>query len=143
MADREQLMTLATDIVSSHVSNNAITPDQLPTLIQQVFNSLATVEQKTAQPRRPDPAVPIKQSAKPGYLVCLECGRRFSMIKRHLMSDHQLTPQQYRARWELPASYPLVAANYGKVRSTLAKKFGLGRTGRSTNQRVGRGRKSG
>src|SRR6516165_10263200 len=98
MADREQLMTFATEIVSAHVSNNAIASDQLPTLIQQVFNTLATIEHKTAQPSRPDPAVPIKQSARPDYIVCLECGKHFSMLKRHLTTDHQLTPQKYRMR---------------------------------------------
>ena len=102
MADREQLLTLATDIVSAHVSNNAVPPDQLPSLIQQVFNTLATVEQKTATPPRPEPAVPIKQSVTPGHIVCLECGKQFSMIKRHLTTDHKLTPEQYRQRWELP-----------------------------------------
>ena len=143
MADREQLMTFATEIVSAHISNNAIASDQLPTLIQQVFNTLATVEQKTAQPSRPDPAVPIKQSARPDYIVCLECGKHFSMLKRHLTTDHQLTPQQYRMRWELPASYPLVAPNYGKVRSALAKKFGLGRKGSVRRRTTGQRRKQG
>ena len=96
MADHEQLLTLASDIVSAHVSNNAVPPDQLPSLIQQVFNTLATVEQKAATPPRPEPAVPIKQSVTPGHVVCLECGKQFSMIKRHLTTDHQLTPEQYR-----------------------------------------------
>jgi predicted transcriptional regulator len=138
MADREQLLTFATEIVSAHISNNATAPDQLPTLIQQVFNTLATVEQRTAEPPRPDPAVPIKQSVRPDHIACLECGKQFSMIKRHLMTDHELTPEQYRQRWGLPASYPLVAANYAKVRSALAKKIGLGRTRASGAKRAGR-----
>ena len=140
MADHEQLLTLASEIVSAHVSNNAVPPDQLPSLIQQVFNTLATVEQKTAEPPRPDPAVPIKQSVRPGHIVCLECGKQFSMIKRHLTTDHQLTPEQYRQRWGLPASYPLVAPNYAKVRSALAKKIGLGRKGMAGRKKSGRGR---
>ena len=137
MADHEQLLTLATEIVSAHVRHNAVPADQLATLIQQVFSTLATVEQKTAEPRRPDPAVPIKQSIRAGHIVCLDCGKQFSMIKRHLLADHKLTPEQYRQRWGLPASYPLVAPNYAKVRSALAKKIGLGRTGR---KKSGRGR---
>jgi predicted transcriptional regulator len=140
MADHEQLLTLASDIVSAHVSNNTILADQLPALIQQVFNTLATVEQRTAEPPRPDPAVPVKQSVKPAHIVCLDCGKQFSMIKRHLLADHKLTPEQYRQRWGLPASYPLVAPNYAKVRSALAKKIGLGRKGMTGRKKSGRGR---
>jgi predicted transcriptional regulator len=128
MADREQLLVLASEIVSAHIRNNTTAPDQLPTLIQQVFNTLATVERATTEPPRPDPAVPIKQSVRPSHIVCLECGKQFSMIKRHLMNEHKLTPEQYRQRWGLQTSYPLVAPNYAKVRSALAKKIGLGRT---------------
>ena len=84
--------------------------------------------------------MPIKQSVKPGHIVCLECGKQFSMIKRHLTTDHQLTPEQYRKRWGLPASYPLVAPNYAKVRSALAKKIGLGRKGMTGRKKSGRGR---
>lgn len=126
MTDREQLLTFATEIVSAHVSNNAVSTDQLPTLIQQVFSSLATVEQKTVEQARPEPAVPVKQSVKPNHIVCLECGKQFSMLKRHLGTDHKLTPEQYRQRWGLAASYPIVAPNYARIRSTLAKKIGLG-----------------
>ena len=104
MADREQLLTFATEIVSAHISNNTTAPDQLPTLIQQVFNTLAAVEQKTTEPPRPDPAVPIKQSVRPDHIACLECGKQFAMIKRHLATDHQFTPEQYRQRWGLPVS---------------------------------------
>ena len=141
MPDHEQLLTLASEIVSAHVSNNAVAPDQLPALIQQVFNALATVEQKTAEPLRPDPAVPIKQSVKPSYIACLECGKQFSMIKRHLSADHKLTPEQYRQCWGLPVSYPLVAPNYAKVRSALAKKIGLGRERGTERKQAGRMRR--
>jgi predicted transcriptional regulator len=140
MADHEQLLILASEIVSAHVSNNAVPLDQLPSLIQQVFNTLATVEQRTAEPPRPDPPVPVKQSVKPAHIVCLDCGKQFSMIKRHLTTDHQLAPEQYRQRWGLPASYPLVAPNYAKVRSALAKKIGLGRRGMTGRKKSGRGR---
>jgi len=140
MADRERMLNLAAEIISAHATHNAVPSDQLPALIQQVFNTLATVEQKAATPPRPEPAVPIKQSVTPGHIVCLECGKQFSMIKRHLATDHQLTPEQYRQRWGLPASYPLVAPNYAKVRSALAKKIGLGRKGMAARKKRGRGR---
>jgi predicted transcriptional regulator len=140
MADRERTLRLAAEIISAHATNNAVPSAQLPALIQQVFSSLATVEQKTAEPAKPDPAVPIGQSVRAGHLVCLGCGKHFSMLKRHLMTDHQLTPAQYRQRWGLPASYPLVAPNYAKVRSALAKKIGLGRKGMAARKKSGRAR---
>jgi predicted transcriptional regulator len=118
-----------------------VAPDQLPGLIQQVFNTLATVGLTTTAPSKPEPAVPIKQSARADHLVCLDCGKHFSMLKRHLMTDHKLTPDQYRQRWGLLPSYPIVAANYAKTRSALAKKFGLGRKGvgpKKTGRMVGR-----
>jgi predicted transcriptional regulator len=129
MAERQEVLELVAQIVTAHMSNNAIAPDQLPGLIQQVFNTLATVELATTAPPKPVPAVPIKQSARADDLVCLDCGKQFSMLKRHLMTDHRLTPDQYRQRWGLLASYPIVAPNYAKTRSALAKKFGLGRKG--------------
>jgi predicted transcriptional regulator/predicted phosphodiesterase len=129
MAEHEEVLGLAAQIVSAHVSNNAVVPDQLPGLIQQVFNALASVEQATATPPEPKPAVTVKQSVTAGHIVCLDCGKHFSMLRRHLQTDHQMTPEQYRQRWELPPSYPLVAPNYAKTRSALAKKIGLGRKG--------------
>jgi predicted transcriptional regulator len=129
MAEREDFMRLTTEIVSAHVANNKVPTDQLPALIQRVFNALATVEQVTSVPPKPESAVPVNRSVRSDHIVCLECGKHFSMLKRHLMTDHKMTPQQYRQRWELPISYPLVAPDYAKVRSTLAKKIGLGRKG--------------
>jgi len=129
MAERYQVMGLAAEIVSAHVSNNAVEPDELPALIEQVFNTLANVEQATAAPPRPEPAVPVKHSIRADHLACLDCGKHFSMLKRHLMTNHQLTPQQYRQRWKLPLSYPMVAPAFVKVRSRLAQKIGLGRKG--------------
>ena len=129
MAERPELLGLATEIVSAHVRNNAIAADQLPGLIQQVFNALATVEQATAAPPKAEPAVSVKRSVFPDHIVCLDCGKRFSMLRRHLITDHKMTPEQYRQRWELPSTYPLVASDYAKTRSSLAKKFGLGRKG--------------
>ena len=147
MAEHELLLGLATEIVSAHVRNNAAQADQLPGLIQQVFNTLSTVEQKSAATPRPEPAVAIRQSVKADHLVCLDCGKQFSMLKRHLMTDHKLTPDAYRQRWGLPASYPIVTPNYARIRSALAKTWGLGRkrpalsktTGRMTGRGRGRG----
>ena len=141
MADREQLLMLATEIVSAHAKNNAVPTDQLPKLIQQVFSALATVEQKAITPPRPEPAVSIRQSMTADHLVCLDCGKQFSMLKRHLETDHQLTPEEYRKRWELPFSYPMVAPAYAKVRSGLAKKIGLGRKGAPAMKKAGRARR--
>ena len=126
MAERPELLGLATEIVSAHVRNNAIAADQLPGLIQQVFNALATVEQATAAPPKAEPAVPVRKSVLADHIVCLDCGKHFSMLRRHLTTDHKMTPQQYRQRWDLPSTYPMVAPDYAKTRSTIAKKIGLG-----------------
>ena len=134
MAERNDMLGLAAEIVSAHISNNAVTPDQLPTLIRQVFNTLATVEHATAAPPKSMPAVPVQRSAFKDHLVCLDCGKHFSMLKRHLMTDHKLTVLQYRQKWELPSSYPVVSSDYAKVRSVLAKKIGLGRKAAVSNK---------
>ena len=138
MAERPQLLVLATEIVSAHVSRNAIAVDQLPGLIQQVFNALAIAEQAATAPPKPEPAVPVRRSVLADHIVCLDCGKHFSMLKRHLMTDHKMTPEQYRQRWELSPPYPLVAPNYAKTRSSLAKKFGLGRKGSAVPKKAGR-----
>ena len=96
MAEREVLLALAIEIKAAHISNNEVPTDQLPALIQQVFNTLATMEQASFTPPKPEPAVSIKQSMRADHLVCLDCGKHFSMLKRHLMTDHHLTPEQYR-----------------------------------------------
>ena len=138
MAERPELLGLATEIVSAHVRNNAIAADQLPGLIQQVFNALATVEQATAAPPKAEPAVPVKKSVLADHIVCLDCGKHFSMLRRHLMTDHKMTPQQYRQRWDLPSTYPLVAPDYAKTRSSLAKKIGLGRKDQAAPKKTAR-----
>ena len=144
MAERPELLGLATEIVSAHVSNNAIAADQLPGLIQQVFNALATAEQAVTTPPKTEPAVSVKKSILANHIVCLDCGKHFSMLRRHLMTDHKMTPEQYRQRWELPSTYPLVAPDYAKTRSSLAKKFGLGRKGSAAPKEAARmGRKLG
>ena len=125
----ELLLSLAAQVVSAHVTNNKVAAEELPKLINDVHYALANAARSTEQPPKGEPAVEVKKSVRPDYLVCLECGKRFSMLKRHLATDHQLTPELYRQKWRLPATYPIVAPNYAKVRSTLAKKIGLGRKG--------------
>jgi predicted transcriptional regulator len=127
MAEREVMLELAAEIISAHVSNNVVQTNQLPKLIQQVFNSLSDIELKSAAPSRPEPAVPVKKSVRSNRIICLDCGKQFTMLKQHLRADHQLTPQEYRQRWGLQPTYPMVASAYAKVRSALAKKSGLGR----------------
>jgi predicted transcriptional regulator len=138
MSEREELLQLAANIVSAHASNNALSADQLPWLIQQVYSALAAAQQSAATPPRPEPAVSVRASVHQDHLVCLDCGKHFSMLKRHLMTDHQLTPEQYRERWKLPPTYPIVAPAYAKSRSALAKSFGLGRKGRAGRKVTGR-----
>ena len=131
MADQSpnaDLLGLTAEIVSAHVSNNPVSLGDLPNLIQDVYRTLSTVGQPVAvpEPERPQPAVPIKKSVTPEYLICLEDGKKLKMLKRHLQTSYNLTPDQYRERWGLQPDYPMVAPNYAKHRSTLAKKIGLG-----------------
>ena len=125
--DNEELMGLTADIVAAHVSNNTVAVGELPTLINQVYQSLAGVgQEKEVEPERPQPAVPIKKSITPDYIVCLEDGKKLKMLKRHLKTAYDMTPAEYRERWGLAADYPMVAPNYAKQRSRLAKQIGLG-----------------
>jgi len=123
----ETLIALTADIVSAHVSNNNVTVTDLPLLIQNVHGALNSLGDALVEPEvRPEPAVSIRSSIKPDYVVCLEDGKKLKMLKRHLMTHYQLTPDQYRAKWNLPSDYPMVAPNYAEQRRTLAKKIGLG-----------------
>ncbi len=121
-----ELLELTTKIVAAHVANNAITATDIPGLIATVHETLATLGTEKAA-AKPEPAVPIKQSVKPEYIVCLEDGTEHKMLKRHLKTAHGMTPDDYRKRWGLPPDYPMVAPNYAATRSALAKKIGLGR----------------
>ncbi|NGM23878.1 MucR family transcriptional regulator [Roseomonas stagni] len=121
------LLGLTAEIVSAHVSNNSVAVGDLPALIQDVYRTLAGIGQPVAETQeRPQPAVPVKKSITPEYLICLEDGKKLKMLKRHLKTSFNLTPDQYRERWGLPADYPMVAPNYTKHRSSLAKRIGLG-----------------
>jgi len=126
-------MELTVDIVSAYVSNNAVVRADLPDLIDQTFNALREAEAKETQPIQEDliPAVPIKKSVTPDYIICLEDGKQFKSLKRHLRNSFNLSPDEYRAKWGLPYDYPMVAPNYAAARSALAKKMGLGRKGKS------------
>ena len=123
----ETLITLTADIVSAHVSNNSVAVSDLPVLIQNVHNALTNLGGKIVEAEvKQEPAVSIRVSVKPDYIVCLEDGKKLKMLKRHLMTHYQMTPEQYRAKWNLAADYPMVAPNYAEQRRTLAKKIGLG-----------------
>jgi len=131
----EITLSLTAQIVSVFVGNNTVRADQLPTLIRDVHRTLSTVGEDVAEPAKAEPAVEVRKSVFPDHLVCLGCGKSFKMIKRHLMTDHQLTPEQYRSRYGLPRGYPMVSPNYAKFRSAFAKKIGLGRGGRKKASR--------
>ena len=122
------VLELVAQIVSAHCSNNTVAPDRLPALIQQVHAALvAVVQPETLVVDKPVPVVHPRKSVFPDYIVCLEDGQKLKMLKRHLHAAFGMTPEQYRARWELPPEYPMVAPNYAERRSGLAKKIGLGR----------------
>ncbi len=123
----EGVLRLTAEIVAAHVEHNAVQADALPGLIEKVYQTLRDVGQAPSEAAKPVPAVPIKQSVKTDFIICLEDGKKLKMLKRHLMTAYKMTPAQYRTRWGLPADYPMVAPSYAKVRSSLAKKIGLGR----------------
>ena len=136
-SDLIEYLELTTEIVSAHVSNNSVALNELPNLIQDVYKTLVAVGTASVKPERPQPAVPIKKSIFPDFVVCLEDGKKLKMLKRHLKTAYNLTPEQYRERWGLASDYPMVAPNYAKHRSRLAKKIGLG-----TKPRKQRGKKT-
>lgn len=125
---KETLITLTSDIVAAHVSNNDVSINEMPHLISNVYTALSFLgEDETVEEIRPEPAVSIRSSVKRDHIVCLDCGKQMKMLKRHLSTEHDMTPEEYRARWDLPADYPLVAPAYAETRRDLAKKIGLGR----------------
>lgn len=128
-ADHADLLAMTSQIVSAHVSSNKVAPADLPGLIREVYGALNSMDADAdaAAAAAPKPAVSVKRSVTPDYLICLEDGRKLKMLKRYLRTTYKMTPDEYRKRWSLPADYPMVAPNYAKRRSTLAKQIGLGR----------------
>ncbi|MBT8432437.1 MAG: MucR family transcriptional regulator [Altererythrobacter sp.] len=125
---KETLITLTSDIVAAHVSNNDVDVESVPSLISNVYSALSTLGGAAgAKEERPEPAVTVRASIKKDHIVCLDCGKRMKMLKRHLSTEHNMSPDEYRARWELSPDYPLVAPNYAETRRKLAKEIGLGR----------------
>ncbi len=133
----DELLKLASDIVAAYVSNNPVPVSELPGMIKSVHATLGGIsgtgssEALTSQ----KPAIPVKRSITPEYIVCLEDGKKLKMLKRYLRSNYKLSPEEYRAKWGLPADYPMVAPNYAAQRSEFAKKIGLGRTSPATKSR--------
>ena len=139
MSDNEvaedTLLTLTADIVAAHVSNNSVAVNDLPNLIQNVHQALTGISAAgTGSEAKPEPKVSIRSSVKPDYISCLECGKKQKMLKRHLMTNHEMTPVDYRQKWGLSSDYPMVAPNYAEQRRTLAKSIGLGTKRRRTRK---------
>ncbi len=129
------LLALTTDIVSAHVSNNVVAVDDVPGLIAGTFAALSRLAAPPAAPvAPPEPAVPVKSSVRPDHIICLEDGKKLKMLKRHLKTRYNMTPETYRQRWNLPADYPMVAPDYAAERRNLALKIGLG-TARNTGRK--------
>lgn len=121
-----ELLSLTTEIVAAHVANNTVSMSDLPRLINDVYRTLSSVSAPVLQEDRPQAAVPLKKSVTSDYIICLEDGKKLKMLKRHLKTAYNMTPEEYRERWQLPSDYPMVAPNYAQHRSALAKKIGLG-----------------
>ena len=122
----EDMLALTAEIVSAHVGNNTVAVSDLSTLIEQVYNTLSGLGPEAEDVNSQEPAVSVRASIKPDYIVCLEDGKKLKMLKRHLMTHYNLTPEEYRRKWNLPSDYPMVAPNYAKQRRELAKQIGLG-----------------
>jgi predicted transcriptional regulator len=132
----ETLITLTADIVSAHVSNNSVAVSDLSNLIQSVHSALSGLGAKVEEaPVRQEPKVSIRASVKPDYIVCLEDGKKLKMLKRHLMTHYQMTPDEYRQKWGLNSDYPMVAPNYAEQRRSLAVRIGLGTKRRRTSKK--------
>ena len=139
MADNEvpedTLITLTADIVAAHVSNNSVAVNDLPNLIQNVHEALSGISgTRSVTEAKQEPKVSIRSSVKPDYITCLECGKKQKMLKRHLMTNHEMTPVDFRQKWGLSSDYPMVAPNYAEQRRTLAKSIGLGTKRRRTRK---------
>ncbi len=133
-----EVLDLTAQIVAAHVGHNATATEELPKLIRGVYGALENAGRNPQDKAEgPEPAVPIKQSVRQDHIVCLDCGQNFAMLKRHLRTEHQLTPEEYREKWGLPSSYPMTAPRYAEARSAIAKETGLGRGRRQRHKRKG------
>jgi predicted transcriptional regulator len=132
MEDKPELLEMTADIVSAYVGNNTVAAESLPSIIASIHAALAQVSTGAVEPEPEvkDPAVPVRKSITPDFLICLEDGRKFKSLKRHLRTKYNMSPEEYRAKWGLAKDYPMVAPNYAKARSDLAKQMGLGQGGR-------------
>ena len=136
----ETLITLTSDIAAAHVSNNSVAVDEVPSLIANIYSALAGLGGAgAAEEPTPEPAVSVRSSVKKDHLVCLDCGKKMKMLKRHLSTEHGMTPEEYRERWNLASDYPMVAPEYAATRRDLAVKIGLGR---KPGQKRGRKKKT-
>jgi len=132
--NNNELLALTADIVSSHVANNTLAVGDIAPLIEQVYQTLARVGSAEPAQDKPKPAVTVRRSVTPNFIICLEDGKKLKMLKRYLRSNYDMTPDDYRRKWGLPADYPMVAPNYSKRRSEFAKEIGLGRGGRRSKR---------
>ncbi|QYF86048.1 MucR family transcriptional regulator [Brevundimonas sp. PAMC22021] len=132
MDEKPELLEMTADIVSAYVGNNTVSAETLPSLIANIHAALSQVTTGPVEPEPEpkEPAVPIRKSIAPDYLICLEDGRKFKSLKRHLRTKYDMSPEEYRTKWGLAKDYPMVAPNYAKARSDLAKQMGLGQGGR-------------
>ena len=132
-AHNAHIIEMTSDIVSSYVANNNLPMGEVGPLIRHVFQSLSheSSNVENGDPAQLEPAVPVKKSVTPEYIICLEDGKKFKSLKRHLRTKYDLSPEEYRAKWGLPSDYPMVAPRYAQARSALAKQMGLGRRGKA------------
>jgi predicted transcriptional regulator len=143
--NRDDLLRMAVDVVAAYVGKNPVSASQLPDLINTVYGSLSSLDGglPDVKSEAPKPAISVKKSVTPDYIICLEDGKKLKMLKRHLRTTYNMTPDEYRAKWGLPADYPMVAPNYAAQRSDFAKKIGLGRKGPEEGEKpVRRGRRT-
>ncbi len=143
MDDRSELLEMTADFVSAYVGNNSVAANDLPSLISNIHAALSQVSTGVVEvePEVKEPAVPIRKSISPDFLICLEDGRKFKSLKRHLRTKYDMSPEEYRAKWGLAKDYPMVAPNYAKARSDLAKQMGLGQGGRKPARTAPRAKK--
>ncbi|MBU1325131.1 MAG: MucR family transcriptional regulator [Alphaproteobacteria bacterium] len=143
MEENANLLEMTADMFSAYVSNNTVSPDGVAALIGTIHSTMTQLSTGAVEPEpeNKEPAVPIRKSITPDYLICLEDGRKFKSLKRHLRTKYDMSPEDYRAKWGLAKDYPMVAPNYAKARSDLAKQMGLGQGGRKPARAAGRAKK--